>query len=206
VTAAREVACLPFVAPGAIGHLAVCASAQYALAAIADGALISSFASVAGWYHDAASIADYYGGAAGVAERIDRGRSALAEYRRTGTVRMVPAYESGNDRAGMSAPIPYYEDAGRGAVPAWTNQMAELSWLDWLGFNGLAAAPAVSVPAVFIHGDDCILPGNVRALPDRLSGPAELVWTDGRQTDFYDQPGQVMIAIDVADRHFRKTL
>ena len=53
---------LAFVDPTRIGCLAICASAQYALRALADGAPIRSFVSVAGWYHDPASVAPFYGG------------------------------------------------------------------------------------------------------------------------------------------------
>jgi uncharacterized protein len=121
-------------------------------------------------------------------------------------VRTVPAYENGNDRAGMFFELDYYASPGRGAVPAWTNAMAEFSWLYWLTFDGLSAAPGVSVPALFVHSDDCVLPGNVKAVRDRLTGPSELVWARGSQTDFYDQPDQVSLAVDAADRHFRRTL
>jgi fermentation-respiration switch protein FrsA (DUF1100 family) len=204
--AARQVSALSFVRPGAVGYLAICASAQYALAAIADGAPIASFASVAGWFHDTASVAPFYGGAEGVAMRLDRGRSALDKYLGTGEVRTVPAYENGNDRAGMFFELDYYASPGRGAVPAWTNAMAEFSWLYWLTFDGLSAAPRVSVPTLLVHSDDCVLPGNVKTVRDRLAGPSELVWAHGGQTDFYDQPDQVSLAVDAADRHFRRTL
>ena len=65
--AAGWFASLSTVRPGGPGVVAVCASAQYALAAIAAGAPIGSFASVAGWFHDARSVAAFYGGADGVA-------------------------------------------------------------------------------------------------------------------------------------------
>ena len=203
---AEQVASLSFVRPGAVGYLAICASAQYALAALAAGAPIASFASVAGWFHDTASVAPFYGGMDGVALRLDRARSALAEFQRTGDVRTVPAYENGNDRAGMFFELDYYADPSRGAVPAWVNAMAEVSWLYWLGFDGLAAAPRVNTPALFVHSDDCVLPGNVKAVADRLAGPKELIWANGSQTDFYDQPAQVSLAVDAADEHFRRTL
>jgi uncharacterized protein len=204
--AARQVSSLSFVRPGAVGCLAICASAQYALAAIAGGAPIASFASVAGWYHDTESVAPLYGGPEGVALRVDRARSALDAYLSTGEVRMVPAYENGNDRAAMFFELDYYASPGRGAIPSWTNAMAEFSWLHWLTFDGLSAAPRVSAPTLFVHGDGCVLPGNVKAVGDRLAGPAELVWADGSQTDFYDQPDQVSLAVDAVDRHFRRTL
>jgi uncharacterized protein len=48
---------LAFVDPSRIGCLAVCASAQYTLQALAEGVPVRSFASVAGWFHDPSSIA-----------------------------------------------------------------------------------------------------------------------------------------------------
>lgn len=207
VTAAAQfVSNLSFVRPGGVGYLAVCASAQYALAAIAGGAPIASFASVAGWYHDTASVAPFYGGMAGVGARLDRARAALDAYLRDGELRTVPAYEADNDRAGMFFELDYYANPSRGAVSAWRNEMAELSWLYWLGFDGLSPAASVSVPTLFVHGDDCVLPDNVRSVHDRLSGPRQLVWADGGQTDFYDQPAQVDLAVAAADEHFRRTL
>ena len=78
VSVANQVASLSFVRPGAVGYLAVCASAQYALAALAQGTPIASYASVAGWFHDTASVAPFYGGMDGVNLRLERARSALA--------------------------------------------------------------------------------------------------------------------------------
>jgi uncharacterized protein len=206
VSVANQVASLSFVRPGAVGYLAVCASAQYALAALAQGAPIASYASVAGWFHDTASVAPFYGGMDGVNLRLDRARSALAEYLATGQVQTVPAYENGNDRAGMFFELGYYASSGRGAVPGWVNEMAEMSWLYWLTFDGLSAGPRVSTPALFVHSDDCVLPGNVKTVADRLAGPKEVVWADGTQTDFYDQPAQVLLAVNAVDEHFRRTL
>ena len=204
--AAKCVSGLSCVKAGGVGYLAVCASAQYALAAIAGGAPIASFASVAGWYHDTASVAPFYGGAEGVSLRLGRAREAFDAFLRNGEVRTVPAYEDGNDRAGMFFELDYYANPGRGAVPAWKNEMAEFSWLYWLTFDGLRAAPGVGVPTLMVHGDGCVLPDNARAVHKSLAGPAELVWADGQQIDFYDQPEQVSLAVDAADEHFRRTL
>ncbi len=204
--AARYVSRLSFVRPGGVGYLAVCASAQYALAAIAGGAPITSFASVAGWFHDTASVAPFYGGAPGVSTRLERARAALTRFEETGEVVTVPAYENGNDRAGMFFELDYYASSERGAVPTWQNEMAELSWLYWLTFDGLSGAGAVTTPSLFVHGDDCVLPDNVRAVHGSLAGPADLLWTDGGQLDFYDQPEQVGVAVDAAAEHFERTL
>ena len=69
-----------------MGYVGICASAQYALAAIARGARIRSFVSIAGWYHDAGSVASFYGGADGARMRIGRAREALQAWVKSGDV------------------------------------------------------------------------------------------------------------------------
>ena len=206
VAAAEFAATLSFLRPGGVGYVAVCASAQYALAAVAAGAPIRSFASVAGWFHDAASVAPFYGGPDGVASRLAAAEEAAQRFAATGEVVTVPAYEAGNELAGMSMPLDYYANPQRGAIAEWTNEMAQLSWLHWLTFDGLSAAESTSVPAVFVHGDGCVLPDNVRAVSGRLRGPVALDWMDGEQTDFYDRAAQVDAAVATVDAHLAKTL
>jgi hypothetical protein len=93
----------------------------------------------------------------------------------------------------------------RGAVPEWTNQMAEMSWQYWLTYNGFAAAADISLPTLFVHSDDCVLPANVRRLASIVKG-SEVVWGQGPQIDFYDQDEQVSFALDAVHRHFRSHL
>jgi uncharacterized protein len=203
---ASSVRTLSYVEPGEIGQLAVCASAQYALTAIAQGAPIRSFASVAGWFHDARSVAPFYGGDEGVRTRLQRANTAYETYLRTGEVVTVPAYEVGNDRAGMFFELDYYADPARGVVPEWRNEMAEMTWLPWLSLDGMTVADAVAVPTLFVHSDDCVFPDHIEALRRRLSGPVDVAWGAGTQIDFYDQPDQVAFAVDAVDAHFAKTL
>ena len=82
--AADFLSTMSFVREGGVGYVGICASAQYALAAIARGARIRSFASIAGWYHDAASVASFYGGAEGARPDRPRARGArdLGDVRR----------------------------------------------------------------------------------------------------------------------------
>lgn len=195
-----------FVDADAIGHLAICASAQYALRALALNTAIKSFASVAGWYHDAASVAPFYGEAEGVKLRLKRAQDAVERFTATGEVTIVPAYEDGNDRAGMFFPLDYYARAERGAVPSWTNEMAEMSWLYWLTFDGLSAADWVETPTLLVHGDGCVFPDHVRQIHSRLKGEKRLAWLDGGQVDFYDQPDLVDAAMAEVDPWFDRTL
>jgi uncharacterized protein len=197
---------LAFVDPERIGCVSICASAQYTLRALADGIPIRSFASVAGWYHDPASVAPFYGGAEGTLKRLDRGREAMERYARTSEVTMVPAYRDGDERAGMHFRLDYYALSERGAVPEWRNEMAEMTWFYWLTFDGLSAADRVTTPALFLHGDGCVFPEHVRSIHARVRGPKHLVWEEGSQIDFYDQPRQVDAAINAVTSWFGETL
>jgi hypothetical protein len=206
VAAAEFLSTMSFASAGGVGHVGVCASAQYTLAAIARGARIRSFASIAGWYHDARSVAPFYGGADGVALRLGRARDALARYAATGEVVTVPAYDPNDDRAGMFFELDYYGNPQRGVVAEWKNEMAEMTWASWLAFDGLRAAAEVSVPTLMVHGDGAVLPDNARAVYAALRGPKRLEWTDGNQMDFYDQPAQVSASLEAINAHFRETL
>jgi fermentation-respiration switch protein FrsA (DUF1100 family) len=189
-----------------VGGLAVCASAQYMLGAVARGARIRAVASVAGWFHDTNALAGFYGGDAGIARRRKEAGAAAQKYLATGEVEMVPAYENGNDRAGMFFELEYYASGKRGAVPAWKNQMAVMSWFHWLGFDGVNAGRDARVPTLFVHSDGCVFPDTVKALHGARGGESELVWLDGTQTDYYDLPPFVKRAADAAERFFARTL
>jgi fermentation-respiration switch protein FrsA (DUF1100 family) len=134
-----------------------------------------------------------------VTARLEAARVAIERYMTTGSLDAVPAYDAGNESAGMFFELDYYANASRGTVPSWTNEMTTLSWFYWLAFDGLSAADRITVPVLMVHGDGCVLPENARSVYDRLRGPRKLVWAEGNQTDFYDQPTQVALAIDAAD-------
>jgi fermentation-respiration switch protein FrsA (DUF1100 family) len=197
---------LSFVDPERVGWLAICATAQYVLAALARGTAIKSFASVAGWYHDPVSIAPFYGADAGIALRLGRAREALEKYAGTGELLLAPAYKEGDDRAGMHFRLDYDGRTDRGAIPAWKNEMAEMTWLYWLSFDGLSAADRVSTPSIFVHSASAVFPDHVKRIHSRLGGPKELAWTEGSQTDFYDQPDVVGNAVVEVRAWFEKTL
>jgi fermentation-respiration switch protein FrsA (DUF1100 family) len=176
------------------------------LASLAEGAPIRSFASVAGWYHDLASVAPFYGGQPGVERRLARALDALEMYARGRDVVFAPAYADGDDRAGMHFYLDYYARPDRGAVPAWRNEMAEMTWFYWFTFNGLAAAGQVTTPSLFVHSDDCVFPDNARRVYASVQGPKDLVWASGAQIDFYDQPEQIDAALGAIRQWFDRTL
>jgi fermentation-respiration switch protein FrsA (DUF1100 family) len=106
----------------------------------------------------------------------------------------------------MYFPLDYYGRSDRGAIAAWKNEMAEMTWMYWLTFDGLSAARHVSTPTMFVHSDGCVFPEHVRQVQAQLSGPKELVWATGNQIDFYDQPAQVDAAVHAATGWFDRTL
>jgi uncharacterized protein len=200
--AARLARSMAFVGPK-VGFLGVCASAQYALRAAADGAPIDALVSVAGWFHDSLSVAPFYGGDEGLQARLARAQDALEVYRATRSLRMVPAYAPNDERAGMSFEMDYYANPGRGAVRAWANEMAEMSWTHWLTFDGISCAGAVHAPTLLIHSDGCALPDNAKRVHHLLRGKKELAWLgDGTQTDYYDVEDFVARAADRAAAWF----
>jgi uncharacterized protein len=205
-SAVRFMRTLAFVDGDRLGCVAVCASAQYTLRALADGVPIGSFASVAGWYHDPVSIAPFYGGDPGIARRLARGSDALTRFVRDRYVTMAPAYNEGDDRAGMHFRLDYSASPSRGAVPAWSNQMAEMTWMYWLSFDGLSAASAVDTPSLLVHSDGCAFPEHARHVHAALTGPKSLVWGEGSQIDYYDQPHAVDFAVDAVCTWFERTL
>jgi fermentation-respiration switch protein FrsA (DUF1100 family) len=205
-SAAEYLRTVGFVDADRIGCVGICASAQYVLAAAAQGAPFRSIASVAGWYHDPPSVAPFYGGEAGVERRLERAREATEKYARMGEVVLAPAYDDGNERAGMHFRLDYYARPDRGAIPAWKNEMAEMTWVHWLTFDGLAAAARVTTPTLFVHSDDCVFPEHVKRVHANVKGAKELVWTSGSQIDFYDQPEQVNTAVQAIQRWFDGTL
>src|SRR5262245_44559211 len=204
--AADFLSTMSFVTYGGVGHVGICASAQYGLAAIVRGAKIRSFASIAGWYHDAKSVASFYGGVEGAKVRLGRARDALEAWAKSGDVSMVPAYRPGDDRAGMFFELDYYGNAQRGAVPEWKNEMAEMSWLFWLTFDGVRSAGEVSVPTLMVHGDGCVFPEHAKSVYAALRGPKQMEWTAGSQIDFYAQETQVSRAVALMTSHFQATL
>lgn len=205
-SAADFLSTLSFVEHDRVGHVAICASAQYALHAIMRQARIRAFASVAGWYHDAATIAPFYGGADGVERRMALADADVAAFLRSEPRPNAPAYAPGDERAGMPFELDYYANPRRGAIEAWTNEMAPMSWAHWLSFDGLSIATLNDIPSLMVHGPGCALPDNAKRVFDNWSGPKRLEWAEGQQTDFYDEPEKIGLAVKAIDEWFRTHL
>ena len=192
--------------PDRLGVVGVCASAQFTLGALARGLPVGAFAAVAGWFHDLATVAAFYGGEEGTAAKLALAGEAARRYAETGEVATVPAYAAGDSDAGMSLEMDYYANPQRGAVPQWRNEMSVMSWQPWLTYDAFAALPAVTTPTLLVHSDDAVLPDNARRVAAGLGRHATTVWTEGEQTDFYDRPAQVDLAVHAVVEHFTANL
>jgi pimeloyl-ACP methyl ester carboxylesterase len=206
VAASRFLSSLSCVRGKVVGYVAICASAMYAAAAIERGAPIASLSCIAGWLHDTASLAEFYGGESGIALRIDRAVAAVSRVGEGKPDSIVPAYDVGNDRAGMFIDMDYYANPQRGRIPAWRNEMSEQTWAHWLTFDGMSAAARLTTPTLFVHGDECALPANVKRVYEQIPGEKRLVWQRGFQADFYDRSDLVELAVGESQRHFQHTL
>jgi fermentation-respiration switch protein FrsA (DUF1100 family) len=202
--AARFANALPLAQPGRVGGLSVCFGVGYMAQAIAEGAPLSSFATVAAWVHDYPTVVKTFGKAE-VARRLRVGKEARQAFDRNGAVRYVPAASNGDKTAAMFG-VDYYSSTRRGVVPQWTNRYAVLGWPEWIHFNGLAPASRISAPTLVVHSDKSALPDKARQFYSKLRGPKKLAWLVGNHTDFYDREPQVNRAAEAVAAHFRRTL
>lgn len=195
----------PDVDAGRIGAYGICFGAGYVLAAAVRDERIRAVVTTAAWIHDRPSLAAMFGEEE-IERRLRVGAEAGERWRGDGVLQTVPAWEDGNPEAGMSFPGGYYSTPERGAIPEWPNQLAVLSWPDWVDLDAVALAPEVRVPTLFVHSDGSALPDNVRKAHADLGGPAHLFWTKGDHFDFYDREPQVSLSADVAAAFLRTVL
>lgn len=191
---------LPFAGGRPPGLLSICFSAGYGARAIAEGAEFGAFATVAGWIHDKPSLVAAFG-AAEIERRYAVAAAARDALIEDGIVRYIPAH-SNTDKTAAMMKLDYYSRADRGAVPAWTNRMAELSWTEWLDLEPVPLAARITVPTLIVHSDGSALPDKARAFHAGLAGPKKLVWLVGEHTEFYDRDPQVTAAVSALREHF----
>ncbi|MEV1119287.1 alpha/beta fold hydrolase [Actinosynnema sp. NPDC049800] len=189
-----------------LGALGICAAAMYMADNTARDPRVKSLALVAPWLHDAAICEVAYGGADAVAEKIEIGREARSRYDETGEIDYVPVVSATDPRAAMPYDIDFYLNPDRGGIPSWPNRFAVMSWPDWLTYDSIALAPRITRPTLLVHSEDAAIPDGARRFHAGLTGPADILWTQGTQFDFYDQEHQVTLSADTAAAHFGRTL
>jgi hypothetical protein len=196
---------LPMVDREKIAGLGICFGAGYMLASAAEDNRIKSFATVAAWFHNPAYLEKTFG-ADGVKWRREAGNAARAKFEKNNEVVFIPAHSATDKRTAMFD-VDYYNSTQRGAVSAWKNQFAEISWTEWLDFDAVSYAPRVKTPALFVHSDNSGIPESVREAFDKMPAKQkELFWTDGNHTDFYDKEAYVNRSVGAITKHFKNTL
>jgi hypothetical protein len=81
-----------------------------------------------------------------------------------------------------------------------------MAWTEWLTLDAIALAPEVRVPTLLVHSEDAAIPDGARRFHEALTCPKQIVWTDGTQFDFYDQPPTVDDAVERAAAQVRQHL
>ena len=106
----------------------------------------------------------------------------------------------------MPGEFDYYLNPDRGAVQAWHNEFAVMSWSGWLGFDAVEAADDIKVPVLMIHSEDAAVPEGAHRFFDALKANKDIHWIGGTQFDFYDQGPNVSTALEHAVAHLDETL
>ena len=195
------------VAANQLAGLGICTSGGTVLYAGARDRRLGAIACVASHFAEPAITPSLYGGDAGVAQRRERARRARAVFDASGRNETILAYSNKDQTASHPGPNEYYMDPARGGgVAAWQNAFAVMSWEQWLNFDPVAQARAVTAPTLIVHSDECALPAQARKVYGLLGGPGTLHWAEGPHFEFYDGVEKVRESANVVAEHFRRYL
>jgi fermentation-respiration switch protein FrsA (DUF1100 family) len=194
---------LPSIDGDRISGLDICFGAGYMAKAATEDSRLKSFATVAAWLHDAATLDRVFGSEV-IDQRMQAGLAAERRYAQTGEVETVRAFATETDPiVAMTGEPIYYGNPERGSIREWRNEFAVKSWVGWIQFEAMALAPQVNTPALFVHSDGSALPENVKQFYSEVAGPKQIVWLEGNHFDFYDQVPQVNQAVEAITEHFQ---
>ena len=192
----REVPDVPLLGVG------VCAGGGYMARAVAEDARFRGFASVAGYFGDAA---DPSGEAASRA--IARGRAAEVRWNETGVAETIPAVAADGGDVAMPLREAYeYYGTPRGAVAGYVNAFAVQSLAYTTVFDSASAAAKITVPALMVHSERALAPAMARRFFSNLAGSRDELWLPSQgQIDFYDQWPLVGAATDAIAKFFDRS-
>lgn len=198
---------MPYVS--AVGMVGVCTSAGNAACLATIEPRLKALATVAAFLPSPALYATMFG-EAGLAQRKDASIASRRKYESTGEVDFVPAYSETDESAVNYRPVPgsydYYLSESRGNVPEYRNEAAVMGLAEFLEFDPLSRASAITTPTMVVHSDGSAFPDEARRLYDEVRGEKEIVWAEGNHFDFYDSPEQIDHAVANVARFFRKAL
>lgn len=173
----------------------VCAGAGYAAGFVATDPRVRAFATVAGFFHDAAQQRAWMGD--GYDRALHDAAAARTKWETSGQVDTIPA-------VGKTPPVAMpldealqYYGTPRGAVGGYVNAFAVMSRADTLPYDAQAFAPRIRVPTLMIHSERALAPALARKFHAGLAGPKQIEWFESTgQIDFYDDPALIARTAD----------
>jgi hypothetical protein len=187
-----------------LGAVGICAGAGYMTAVAATDQRVRAFATVAGFFHDAAKQREWMGERYEAA--VERARKAREQYEATGVAEEIPAVGDGDVAMPLAEAFEYYGTA-RGAHPNYVNAFAVMSREQTLPWNAQGFAPQIRVPTLMVHSEKALAPALARSFFAALAGPKAEKWLQSHgQIDFYDTPALIEPAAEQLAHHFRTHL
>jgi uncharacterized protein len=197
---------LPYVQ--AVGMVGVCTSAGNAAYLGAAEPRVKALATVAAFLPSPALYSTMYG-EEGLARRKQAAADSRRKYEETGEVDLVAAYSEVDQPAvnhGPAGSYDYYLNEARGNVPEYRNEAALMGLEEFLEFDPVGKASAVTTSTMVVHSDGCAFPDAAEKFYSELQGEKELVWADGTHYDYYDSQPQIDNAVANVTRFFRTHL
>lgn len=198
---------LPYVQ--AVGMVGICTSGGNEAYLGAAEPRLKALATVAAFLPGPALFNMMYG-EEGVAQRKEAAAASRCKYQETGEVDMVPAYSEVDPSAVNYRPAAgaydYYLNEARGNVPEYRNESALMGLDEFLEFDPVSKASAITTPTMVVHSDGCAFPDEAKKFYSELQGEKELVWADGTHYDYYDSQAQIDNAVANVTRFFRTHL
>jgi fermentation-respiration switch protein FrsA (DUF1100 family) len=198
---------LPYVQ--AVGMVGVCTSGGNAAYLGAAEPRLKALATVAAFLPGPALFTMMYGGEEGVAQRKAEAAASRRKYEETGEVDFVAAYSETEPSAvnyGPSGSFDYYLNESRANIAEYRNESALMSLEEFLEFDPVSQASAITVPTMVVHSDESAFPDEAKKLYEGIQAEKELVWADGNHYDYYDSPAQIDNAVANVIRFFRTHL
>lgn len=197
----------PAVDADRIGAVGICLGGGYALRFAAFDPRIKAVACVAGGYNDPAAMRSAMGGD-GYRAQLARFADAASEQYRSGQVAYLAAVSDDEDEPAVMAgaePFAYY-GTERSASPGWANRLTLQSVRELITMDLAIGADFLGpTPLLVVHGttDAFCSPEGARAVFERATGPAEILWLDTtNHIDLYDRPTYVDAAVERAVEFF----
>jgi alpha-beta hydrolase superfamily lysophospholipase len=187
----------------------ICLSAGMMAAASIQHKDLEAVALIAPGLQDKQQLIAAFGSEAALQAKIDEGKAAQAKYKKTGETAYTPVVSLTDNRAAVVVPDEsgYYLDPNRGAIAAWDNRFAVMSWAPFAEFDSVSIGNDIQKPLLMIHSENGANPDAAKRFYANIpTATKEVYWMPGTLYDFYDQELQVTKSVQAAGTFFRTSL